>query len=117
MNYTTEDSFMIAEGSGDKLYIFMKAKKDTPEEPRIIYDGKDHAIFLRNSEQRIILDYIHPEVRERLRQSVEVMVVETILDNIKETYPVGMQMVENIPVDWSKIGLTTWEDAFLSECN
>ncbi len=115
MNYTTEDSFMIAEGAGGKLYIFMKAKKDTPKTPRIIYDGKDHAIFLRNQEQRIILDYIHPEVRDSLRKSLEVMVVETILDNIKESYPVGMQMVDSIPVDWEKIGLTTWEKAYLSE--
>lgn len=117
MNYTTEDSFMIAEGAGDRLYIFMKAKKDNPNSPRIIYDGKDHAIFVRNPEQRIILDYIHPEIRDSLRKSIEVMVVETILDNIKDTYPVGMQMVDNIPVDWNKIGLSTWEEAYLSETN
>ena len=30
--------------------------------------------------------------------------VETILENIKESYYADMQMVEKIPVDWSKIG-------------
>ena len=47
----------------------MQAKKNHPELPRIIYDGRDHAIFLRNSEQKIILDYIHPEIRDKLRKA------------------------------------------------
>ena len=89
---------MIAEGgsSGNELYIFMEAKKNHPEVPKIIYDGRDHAIFLRNARQKIILDYIHPEIRDKLRKAFQVMVVETILDNIKETYPVEMEIVDNI---------------------
>ncbi len=116
-NYTKEGCFLIAEGgqSGDELYIFMQAKKKHPELPRIIYDGRDHAIFLRNSEQKIILDYIHPEIRDKLRKAFQVMVVETILDNIKETYPVEIEIVDNIPLDWNKAGLGAWEEVFLSE--
>lgn len=118
-DYTKEGCFLIAEGgsTGDELYIFMEAKKDHPEVPKIIYDGRDHAIFLRNSEQKIILDYIHPEVRDKLRKSFQVMVVETLLENIKETYPVEMEIVENIPLDWNKAGLGTWDEVFLSEVN
>lgn len=111
--------FLIAEGgsNGNELYIFMEAKKNHPEVPKIIYDGRDHAIFLRNARQKIILDYIHPEIRDKLRKAFQVMVVETILDNIKETYPVEMEIVDNIPLDWNKAGLGTWEEVFLSESN
>ncbi len=111
--YTTEKSFMIAEGEGGELYFYLKAKHDNPTAPRIIYDGKEHAIFLRNAEQKIILDYINPEVRDKLRKSREVIIVETILENIKDCYIADMQMVDNIPVDWSKIGLSTWEEVSL----
>ncbi len=111
--YTTEDSFMIAEGSEGELYIYMHAKSETPQAPRIIYDGKDHAVFIRNPDQKIILDYINPEVRDKLRKSREVIVVETILENIKDCYIATMNMVDNIPVDWSKIGLKNWEEAAL----
>ena len=47
-NYTKEGCFLIAEGgsTGNELYIFMEAKKNHPEVPKIIYDGRDHAIFL-----------------------------------------------------------------------
>lgn len=114
-NYTTANKFIVAEGEGGQLYLFIEAQKNHPDEPRIIYDGHDHAIFLRSPEEKIILDYIHPEVREQLRKARRVVMVETILENIKESYYAEMQMVEKIPVDWSKIGLKTWEEVALKK--
>ena len=61
------------------------------------------------------MDYINPEVRDKLRKSKEVIIVETILENIKECYIADMQMVDNIPLDWSKIGLSTWEKVALGK--
>ena len=113
--YSTEKKFVIAEGEGGQLYLFIEAKKDHPEEPRIIYDGQDHAIFIRSPKEKIILDYIHPEIRNQLRKAKRVIMVETILENIKESYYVEMQMVEKIPVDWGKIGLKTWEEVALKK--
>lgn len=58
--YITEKNFLIAEGAeGDS--IFCRAKHQHPSAPKIIYDGRDHAVFIRNPEQKIILDYINPE--------------------------------------------------------
>ncbi len=111
--YATENAFCIAEGEEGEIYVFLTAKKNQPQMPKIIYDGKDHAIFLRNPEQKIILDYIHPDVRDKLRKAKEVVIVETLLENIKDSYIAQMQMVEHIPVDWQKIGLKSWEEAAL----
>lgn len=109
--YTTEKKFVVAEGDAGELYIFIAAKNDKPASPQIIYDGQDHAVFLRNSEQKIILDYIHPEVREKLCGSKEVVIVETLLDNIKDSYFANLKLVDKIPVDWKLIGLATWDKA------
>lgn len=111
--YATENAFYVAEGEEGELYIFLSAKKSLPKTPRIIYDGRDHAVFVRNNEQKIILDYIHPDVRDKLRKAGQVVIVETLLENIKDSYIAEMQMVENIPIDWSKIGLKSWEEAAL----
>ena len=111
--YATENAFCIAEGEEGEIYVFLTAKKNQPQMPKIIYDGTDHAIFLRNPEQKIILDYIHPDVRDKLRKAKEVVIVETLLENIKDSYIAQMQMVEHIPVDWQKIGLKSWEEAAL----
>jgi len=111
--YMKENSFLIAEGEEGELYIFLDAKKDKPQAPKIIYDGYDHAIFVRNEDQKIVLDYINPDVRDKLRKAFQVVVVETILENIKDSYIASMNMVDKIPLDWSKIGLKTWEEAAL----
>lgn len=113
--YTTEKQFVVACDDNNELYIFINAKKNHPDNPRIIYDGNDHAVFLRAPEEKIILDYIHPEVRNSLRKSHRIIVVETILENIKESYYVDMQIVEKIPVDWTQIGLKTWDEAILKK--
>ena len=111
--YTTEKKYVVAADENNELYIFISAKKDHPDNPRIIYDGYDHAVFLRQPEERIILDYINPEIRSELRKSKRIIMVETILENIKESYYVDMQIVDKIPVDWSKIGLKTWDEVAL----
>jgi len=113
--YTTEKKFVIAVDENNELYIFIEAKKNHPDTPRIIYDGFDHAVFLRTPEERIILDYINPEIRSELRKSKRVIMVETLLENIKESYYVDMQIVDKIPVDWSKIGLKSWDEVALSK--
>ena len=111
--YTTENDFVIAEGAEGELYIYISAKAATPSNPQIIYDGCDHAIFMRTPEERIILDYINPQVRDKLRKAPAVVVVETILENIKDCYIANMKMVDKIPVDWGKIGLKSWEEVAL----
>ena len=113
--YTTEKKFMVAEGEEGEIYFFIEAKKNQPQTPQIVYDGKDHALFHRNEEQNIILDYIHPSVREQLRKVQEVVIVEMILENIKDSYIARMHHVDNIPVDWSKAGLKSWEEACLEQ--
>lgn len=111
--YTTENDFVIAEGAEGELYIYISAKPASPENPQIIYDGCDHAVFMRTPEEKIILDYINPQVRDKLRKALAVVVVETILENIKDCYIVNMHMVDKIPLDWNKIGLQSWEEASL----
>ncbi len=108
--YETEKQYFVAENTDGELYIYIGAKKDTPAKPQIIYDGFDHAVFVRNNEQKIILDYINPEVRDKLRKARAVIIVETIMDNIKDAYIADMNIVDKIPLDWTQIGLKTWEE-------
>ena len=109
--YITEKKYVVAEGDDGDLYIFISAKPKEPYMPQVIYDGKDHAIFLKNDEQKVILDYIHPDIRKKLTQVKEVVIVETLLDNIKDSYFADMKIVDQIPINWSLIGLNkSWQE-------
>ena len=111
--YATEDKYYIAESANGELYVYISAKKASPIKPQIVYDGFDHALFIRSPEESIILDYINPDARDKLRKARAVIVVETLLETIKEAYIADINIVEKIPVDWGKIGLTTWEEKAL----
>lgn len=111
--YETEDKYYIAESTEGELYVYISAKKDTPTHPQIIYDGFDHALFVRSPEESIILDYINPDARDKLRKAREVIVVETLLETIKDAYIANMNIVDKIPLDWSQIGLMSWEEKVL----
>lgn len=111
--YATEDKYYIAESSKGELYIYISAKKNNPAHPQIVYDGFDHALFIRSPEESIILDYVNPEVRDKLRKAREVIVVETLLETIKDAYITNIKIVDKIPVDWAQIGLTSWEEKAL----
>ena len=114
-NVRVAHKFFVAEGEEGEIYIFLDASKDKPENPRIVYDGKDHAVFFRTPDDKVVLDYIHPEVRDKLRHASDVVIVETILENIKDCYIANMKMVDKIPVDWGKIGLKSWEEVALKK--
>ena len=81
--------------------------------PKIIYDGFDHAVFIRSAGEKIILDYINPQVRDKLRKAKEVVIVETILENISDAYIADISIIDKIPLNWAEIGLQTWEEAVL----
>lgn len=111
--YRTEKDYYIAEDAAGTLYIYIKAKSNTPLAPKIIYDGFDHAVFVRSANEKIILDYINPQVRDKLRKAKEVVMVETILENIKDAYIADVSIVDKIPLNWEEIGLTSWENVSL----
>ena len=81
--YQAEKEYYIAEDASNALYIYLKAKSGKAQSPKIIYDGFDHAVFVRSADDKVILDYINPQVRDKLRKAKEVVVVETVLENIK----------------------------------
>lgn len=111
--YQTEKEYYIAEDASNALYIYLKAKSGEAHSPKIIYDGFDHAVFIRSATDKIILDYINPQVRDKMRKAKEVIIVETVLDNIKDAYIADISIVDRIPLNWEDFGLTSWEDAAL----
>ncbi|MFV0627441.1 MAG: hypothetical protein ACK5N8_08870 [Alphaproteobacteria bacterium] len=103
LDFSPLNNFMIAEGSRGELYVFMEARKSDNVAPHMIYDGNEHALLLMNEKEGIVLDYINPDIRKKLANSREVIIVETLLENIKDTYPVEMKFVNKLEYDFSKL--------------
>lgn len=101
IDFSPLNNFMIAEGSRGELYVFMESKGKNVDTPHIVYDGKEHAILFMNEENGVVLDYINPDVRKKLANSREVVIVETILEDVRNTYYASMKMVKELDFDFS----------------
>ena len=93
-----EKKFDILRNPVGDLLIVIRARIDSEEKPTIIYDGGEHALLYRNENNTIVLDYIHPMVRENLTKSASVLVVEAQGSAIIREYFVHVKVVKKIPL-------------------
>ena len=70
-----------------------------PMAPLLIYAGGDHALLRRNAEDDLVLDYLHPDVRSRLKASKAVIVVERSVPGggAATEYQAPVALVEALP--------------------
>lgn len=97
-----EKSYVIAEDPDGRLYFYIATKEEEPQkypDPKIVYDGKDHAILQRKPAQDIVLDFINEDFRDVLKKSYSVMVVESLMDNITAAYHATLEHVPQLPIE------------------
>ena len=107
----TEDFYDIIRNSEGDLMFSVKARQGGPERPKVIYGGGEHALFYRSINQTVVLDYIHPDVRDTLRQVKSVLIVEFYGDSIIREYNVPVRQVTQLPLpeDLSSLDLSSLE--------
>ena len=93
-----EELYDILQNSSGDLLISIKARKHTPEEPKIVYDGGEHALLYRNKGTTILLDFIHPEARKPMFYSESILVVEFEGEDIAFEYEVPIRIVKKLPI-------------------
>ena len=96
---------IIVNNKGEKC-IFLTPKKLShlkPIKPEIVYDGGEHAILYRNTQETLILDYI-PQPQRDINKLSEILVVEYDVKNkvIANEYMAKIISTKKIP-DISKI--------------
>ncbi len=93
-----EGRYDVLVNNNGELLIALKKKEGEPENSRILYDGKEHALFYRNPSETIILDYIHPDAQTHLEKTDKVIIVEFEDDDIIREYDVPVQHVKQVPI-------------------
>ncbi|MDD4519354.1 MAG: hypothetical protein EOM53_02155 [Alphaproteobacteria bacterium] len=93
-----ENKYNILKNAEGQLLIAIKARMGGSERPKILYDGQEHALLYRSVDQTVILDYIHPQVREAFMNIKDVLVVELRDEDIVREYVVPVRRVTKLPV-------------------
>lgn len=85
--------------NGDVVCVIPVVRHGHPEQPKILYDGHDHALFYRAPGQTFVLDYINEAIQIVLKQTDKVLLFEVDLDqqNIITDYFVPVVQTERLP--------------------
>lgn len=104
MKWIQAISYAIQPTKEKKLVVEVPALDSKVNQPVLIYDKGDHALLYRNSQENMVLDYLHPDVREELFSAKEVVVCEFDIekDEVRSLYSVPVQQVPNIAVQLFK---------------
>ena len=99
MKLEQEQQYEIAMSEDEELMISIKKREGGPKDAVILYDGGEHALFYRDPERTIVLDYIHPQARELLKKASQVIVGERDAQGeIENAYEVGIKIVKKLPL-------------------
>ena len=93
-----EKNYHILKNPSGDLMILIRARMEDANNPRLIYDGGKHAVFYRNDGCAIVLDFIHPSVREDLGQVLYLLIVETHDGSVVREYMVEVKHLKEIPL-------------------
>ena len=93
-----ERKFNIMRNPAGDLMILLRARMEDAVEPKIAYDGGDHALLYRNDDSMIVLDFIHPAIREDLGRVERLLVVEARDGAIVREYMVSVKHLKKVPI-------------------
>lgn len=88
--------YSILQNAKGGIMIMLNAREGGPEHPRLIYDGKDTALFYRNPNSSVALPNIDEEARNPLKSAEEVLVVEIANDEVVREFVVPVRLVLDV---------------------
>ena len=86
---------MLQNAAGEIL-IIIEYRESPPENPRLVYDGKDAALLYRSRESAFMLNGIADEARPCLMSVEEVLMVEIQSDDVAREYKVPVRHVKSL---------------------
>lgn len=70
-----------------------------PNNPQLLYNGKEHALLYRSNTHMLILDYVNPDVRDDLKKAKEITITEhDESDNLIRSYTASVRFLPILPL-------------------
>lgn len=96
-----EDAYVVLPTTEDDLVFAIAVREQEPDDPRLLYDGDEHALLMRGEKEVIVLDYLNSEVQNMLKRSQNISIAEIDYKEklMVRDYAVPVQRVVSYPVD------------------
>ncbi|MBO5997107.1 MAG: hypothetical protein J6P93_01080 [Alphaproteobacteria bacterium] len=98
MPHQEENYFILAVGK-NRLVFAITARSTDEQMPIILYDGGKHALFYRNEQETVVLDYIDSKIVPYLASGQNVVMAEINpkTEELTRQYPVSVKIVDKLP--------------------
>lgn len=104
LNVIKEDAYVVLPTTEDEVVFALSIEEDEPEDPKILYDNGDHALFFHSPKNVVILDFLHEDVQRKLEFLDRAFVVEIDykIKKLQRNYEVPVEIVSAYPFDITK---------------
>ena len=92
------EDFEILENNG-VIGINMQLKDEPIDTATLVYDGRNSAILIRNEKKAYILTNLVSEVRDKIANSKEILIIESDGEEVVNSYTCGVSIVPEIPIE------------------
>jgi len=99
MSLTQECSYCVFPSEEGIFVVAISARETDPFNPVVLYDGGEHALFYRNGEDVIALDYLNPKLQADFFEAAEVQIAEVNpqTHDIIRHYPAKVKQMRRLP--------------------
>ena len=99
MALTQECSYCVFPSEEGIFVIAISARDTDPFNPIVLYDGGENALFYRNGEDVIVLDYLNPKLQGDFFEASEVIIaeVDTQTHELVRHYSAKMRQLRRLP--------------------
>jgi len=98
-----ENSYDILQNKTGDIMFSVLEREGEPDNPKLVYNGGEHALLHRNGDHVVILDYINSDVRQPLKKTKEVLVAEHPKGeekNFVREYTAAVKIVKRLPEEY-----------------
>lgn len=92
------EEFEFLDNNGE-LGIVLQLDEEPVQTGQLVYDGRNCAILIRNETKAYLLTNLIPDIRQKLINANEIMIIEQKGDEILNSYMVDISKVDNIPYE------------------
>ncbi len=92
------EEFEFLENNGE-LGISMQLEAEPIDLAELVYDGRNCAILIRNNTKAYLFTNIIPDIRQKLMNAEEIMMIEQKGEEIINAYQVAVRKVDTIPYE------------------
>ena len=93
-----EKKYNILKNAAGDLMILIRARMNDAQNPRMVYNGGKHALLYRNEGNVILLDFIHPSIRQELNNASQILIVEAYDGSIVREYTSDIRHLKELPI-------------------